>query len=103
MEEFEGVDIFLDLDHRTGELQGVVNQVLQTVEVHIVAKEGTGHIEGDVLELHLRHVGEELLRQFVDNLRHIESAVFRQAFYHGLAKICHRGFSIGAIVFHMNG
>ena len=111
MEEFQGVDILalqasfgravLDLDHRAGELQGVVYQVLQTVQVNIVAKEGTGHIEGNVLKRHVRHVGEELLGQLVNHFGHIESAVFGQAFYHGLAQVSHRGFSIGAIVFHI--
>ena len=101
MEQLQGIDIVLHLDGGALKLQGVVHQVLQCIQINIIAKEGTRHVEGDILELHLRHVAEKLLGQLMNHFGHVESAVFGQSFHHGLAQVSHRGFSIRAIVFHI--
>ena len=101
MEQLQGVDVILDLYHRAVELQGVVDQVLKGVQVYVFAKEGTGHIVGNILEAHLRHVVDECLRQAVNLFGHIEPAVFGQSFYDGLLKVGHGGLTVCAVIVHI--
>ena len=100
MKELEGVDIILDLHHRTIERQRVINDILQGIEVDILAKERTRHIVGYLLKGHLVDVVEEHLWQYLDFFGHIKTTVFCQAFYDGLIQVGDRGFSVSTIIFH---
>ena len=100
VEQLKGVDAVCYLRYGAVERQRVENDVLQGILVNILAKEGAGHVVGNVLELHVLNVVEEDLRQLLDFLRHIESAVFSQSFHHGLFERGYWGFSIRAVVFH---
>ena len=61
MEEFEGVDIILDIHDRTVERQCVVDNILQGIRIHILTKEGIGNRVGNLLERHLVDIVEESL------------------------------------------
>ena len=100
MEEFQTVDIILDLDHRTIEGESVVNNVLKGIEVDVLTKESTGHIIGNLLERHILDVVEEHLRQYLDFFRHVKTAVFCQTFHNGLLEVSDRGFSVSAVIIH---
>ena len=101
VEEFQRVDIVLHLDDRTVERQRVVHQFFQRVEVDVLAEEGAGHVVGDVAERHVLNVVEESLRQGVDTLGHVETAVFSQSLYHRFLQVSLGGLSVGAIVLHI--
>ena len=66
VEEFQRIDIVLDLLDRTVERECVIDDVLEGIEVYILSEEGTGHVVGDLLERHLVDVVEENLRQYLD-------------------------------------
>ena len=100
MKEFEGIDIILDLYHRTIKRQRVVDDILQGILIDILAKEGTCHIIRNLLEGHLVDILEEHLRQYLDFFWHIKTAVFCQAFYDGLLQVGDGGFSVSTIVIH---
>ena len=100
MEELQRVDVVLDANDGAVEAERVVDQVLQTVEVDVVAKEGAGHVVGYILESHRGHIVDERLGQVVNLLGHVESAVFGQAFHHGLAQVGLWGLMVGAVVLH---
>ena len=71
VEQFQRVDIFCHFHHRTVEWQGVIDNVLQGVFVHIFSEEIAGYVIGNILELHILDVVEEGLGQFLDALRHV--------------------------------
>ena len=100
VEELERVDVVGDGYDGAVEAERVVDDVLQGVEVDVVAEEGACHVVGDVAERHLVNVVEEGLRQVLDFLRHVESAVLCQTFDHRLAEVGDGGFPVGAIVLH---
>ena len=62
VKEFQTIYIILNLDYRTVEGKGVVDDILKGVKVDVVAKESTGHIVGNLLERHVLDVVEENLR-----------------------------------------
>ena len=101
MKEFEGVDVVLDIDHRTIERQRVVDDILQGIRIHILAKESIGHRVGNLLERHLVDVVEEFLGQLVDTLWHIKSTIFCETFHNGLVQVSDRGLFIRTIVLHI--
>ena len=100
MEEFERIDILLDFHHRAIKRERVIDDIFQGIEVHILSEEGTGYVVGDVLERHVLNVVEEGLRQFLDFLWHVETAVLCQSFYHRLVQVGNRSVSVGAVVLH---
>ena len=50
VEEFEGVDVILDIHDRTVERQRIVYNILEGIRVYILAKEGVGNCVGNLLE-----------------------------------------------------
>ena len=100
MEKLQRVDIVFHLHYRTVEWQRVVHQVLQGVEVDVLAEEGARYVVGDVLESHVLNVVEERFRKLVDALGHVETAVFGKSLDDGLLKVGYRGFSVGAVILH---
>ena len=100
MEQLKGIDVVLDVDHRTIELQCVVNYIVQSIRVYIFAKESAGYGVGYLLETHLLDVVEKLLWQLVDTLGHIQSAIFCQSLNYCFVQIGNRGLIIRTIVLH---
>ena len=101
VEEFEGIDVVLDLHDGTVEGERVVDDVLQGVEIHVFAEEGTCHVVGNLLERHLLDVVEEDLRQLLDFLWHIEATVFCQALDDGFLQVGNGRFSVGTVILHI--
>ena len=101
MKQFEGIDIFLYLNHRAVERQGVIHDVVECVRIHIFAKECAGYGVGYLLKTHLLDIIEEFLWQFVDALWHIESAIFCETFHHCFVQISYGSFPVSAIIFHI--
>ena len=101
MEQLKCIDVVLDVDHRTIELQCVVNYIVQSIRIYIFAKESAGYGVGYLLETHLLDVVEKLLWQLVDTLGHIQSAIFCQSLNYCFVQIGNRGLIIRTIVLHI--
>ena len=50
MEQLQRIDILLDLHHRTVEGEGVVDNLLQRIGLHILSEESVGYGVGNLLE-----------------------------------------------------
>ena len=100
VEQFEGIDIVLDLHHRTVERQGVVDDLLERLGIDVLAKEGVSYRIGYLLECLGLDGVEKLLRQLLDALWHIQTSVFCQTLDHCLVQIGYRSLTIRAIILH---
>ena len=100
VEEFERVDVLVDLHYRTVEREGVADDAPQVVGGYVLAEERIGHGAGDVVEREPVDVVVERLWERLDALGHIQAAVAGQSFHHGLVERGHGGFLVGAVVFH---
>ena len=100
MKQFEGIDVSLYLNDRTVERQGVIHDVVEGIRIHIFAKECAGYGVGNLLKTHFLDIIEEFLRQFVDTLWHIESAIFCETFHHCFMQISYGSIPVRAIIIH---
>ena len=62
MEEFEGIDVVLNLHDGTVEGEGVIDNAAQVVSGDILAEEGICHAVGDLLEGEVGHLCPECVR-----------------------------------------
>ena len=100
MKQFERIDVVLHLSHRTVERQGVIHDIVESIRIHIFAKERAGYGVGNLLKTHLFDMVEELFGQFVDTLRHIESAILCETFHNCFLQISDGSIPVRAIIFH---
>ena len=101
MKEFEGVDIVFHLGHRAVERQGVVDNIVEGIRIYIFTKESIGYSVGNFLKTHFVDILEEFFGQFIDTLRHIESAIFCETFHNCFVQISYRSLIIRTVVLHI--
>ena len=100
MEEFERVDVRLDLDNRRVEREGVVDDASEVVGRNILAEERVGHAVGYFLKRELGHLVPKRGGQLLDDLGHIEPLVLRESADDSLAQRGATGFVVCAVVEH---
>ena len=98
VEEFERVDVRLDLDNRRVEREGVVDDASEVVGRNIFAEERVGHAVGYFLERELGHLVPKRGGQLLDDLGHIEPLVLRESADDSLAQCGATGFVVCAVV-----
>ena len=101
MEEFQRVDVFFHLDDRTVEGERVIDNLPQRFCFHVFSEESIGYRVGYLLKRQVGDIVKELFGQLFDILRHVETAVFGQAFNNCFLKCGYGSHSIGAVVFHI--
>ena len=98
MEEFQGVDTGLYLADGAVEGKRLGDDPPKHVRGDVLAEERISHRRGDLHEG--IHRLEERFRKRLDVLRHIETAVLREAFDDGLPEIRPRRLAVRAVVSH---
>ena len=101
MEEFEGVNIVLDLHDGCVEGQRVIDDLTECLGLHIFAEEGISDTVSNFLKGHLCHLVPERSGQLLDDLGHIQAAVFSESADHCIAQRRARSFMIGTVVEHL--
>ena len=71
MEQFQGIDVFLHLYGRYIEAQSIINNLLQDISRHILAKESIRYLISDFLERQVFNVIIKRLWKTLDDFRHI--------------------------------
>ena len=102
MEELEGVDIVLDLHDGGVKGQRVIDNLTECLGLHIFAEEGISDTVSDFLEGHLCHLVPERGGQLLDDLGHIQTAVFSESADNSVAQRRARSFMIGTVVEHLH-
>ena len=101
MEKLQGVNVAVYFHHWCVKRESVVDYIFQRSLVYVISKEGLCHFEGNLLKRHGVYVVKESLGQWSYVLRHVQSAVWCEAFFHGFAKRCRWGLVVCAIIFHV--
>ena len=100
VEEFEGVDVVRDFDNGAVELKRIIDDVLERNGINVFSEETVCHGVCYLLEREVLYCVEELLRQGLDALGHVEPLVFCQSLDDGFLKCCCRGFMVCGVVVH---
>ena len=98
VEELEGVDIVLDVDHGGVEGEGVADDTAQVLGGDVLAEEGVGDAACYFLEGEVGNLLPEGGGQLLDDFGHIEAPVLGKAADDGVAEGGAGGGVVGAIV-----
>ena len=102
VEEFEGVDVVIDMHDGGVEGEGVVDDATEVVGRYVFAEEGVGNAVGYFLKGEVGDLAPEGGGQLLDDLGHIETTVFGETADDGIAERGAGGCVVGGVVEHGN-